>query len=166
MYQGRWSPEWNEFTMSEVNGCLRELRQEFPELRFMVSLHGDVKWIDLGLELDVMDIHFYSDADPKFNDRTLFDRHAGEFFRTDALYKDFSDRCMQSHRAMAPMYRARQRSKLSAFAAWSQEVGIPLVTSESWASWFYWDHPDLDWHWLLEWAEWSVEDAIEYGMWG
>ena len=39
-------------------------------------------------------------------------------------------------------------------------------TSESWAAWYYYDSPDLDWGWLLEWASWSVEDAIEYKMWG
>lgn len=163
---GRWSPAWNTFIKNEVNSCLRDLRTEFPELRFMVSLHGDVKWIEVGLELDVMDIHFYSDADPRFNDRTLFDVNAGQFFRNDDKYKDFSDRSMKSHKAMAPMYRARQRSKLASFAAWSKDSGIPLITTESWASWFYRDHKDLDWSWLLEWAEWSLEDAIDFDMWG
>ena len=162
----RWSPEWNAYIQKEVNECLREMRSEFPELRFMVSLHGDVRWIDLNLELDVMDIHFYADADPRFNDRTLFDEICSDLFRDESLFKDFSDRCMKSHRIMAPMYRARQRSKLSAFASWSKDAGIPLITTESWASWYYIDHPDLDWSWLLEWAEWSVEDAIEFGMWG
>ena len=65
-----------------------------------------------------------------------------------------------------PMLRAAQRSRLSAFAAWAELNGMPLTTSESWASWFYYDSPDLDWQWLLEWAEWSVEDAIEYRLWG
>jgi hypothetical protein len=64
------------------------------------------------------------------------------------------------------MYRASQRSKLASFAAWSAHNGIPLVTTESWACWFYRDNKALDWSWLLEWAEWSLEDAIEYGMWG
>ena len=165
-HNGRWSPEWNAYTRQEVNGCLRELRQMFPEVRFILSLHGDVNWIDLDLELDAMDIHFYADADQRFTDRTLFDLYMKDFFVTDSFFKDFSDRCMKGHKIMAPAYRARQRAKLSAFSAWSQESGIPLLTSESWASWNYIDHPDLDWSWLLEWAEWSVEDAIEYKMWG
>jgi hypothetical protein len=165
-YNGRWSPEWNAYIEREVNGCLRELRQMFPEVRFILSLHGDVNWINLNLELDAMDIHFYSDADPRFVDRTLFDLYMKDFFTTDSFFKDFSDRCMASHKIMAPAYRARQRSKLAAFSSWSQESGIPLLTSESWASWYYMDHKDLNWSWLLDWAEWSVEDAIEYKMWG
>ena len=165
-YNGRWSSEWNHFTHVEVNSCLKELRQEFPELRFTVSLHGDTRWIDLDLELDVMDIHFYADADPRFCDRTLFIKNCSQFLSDESLYKEFSDRCTLSHQAMAPMYRARQRSKLGSFAAWSQQMGIPLVTTESWASWFYLDHKDLDWEWLLEWAAWSVEDALDYHMWG
>jgi hypothetical protein len=67
---------------------------------------------------------------------------------------------------MKYMYRARQRAKLAAFAEWAERTGAPLTTSESWASWYYIDSPDLDWKWLLEWAEWSVEDAIDFKMWG
>ena len=163
---GRWSRDWKAWIAQDVNGCLRRLREENPEVRFMVSLHGDPRWIDVDLELDVMDIHFYADADRRFCDRTRFDVTCGEMFRGDELYKDFSERCRKSHSIMAPMYRARQRSKLAAFAAWSQSSGIPLLTTESWASWYYIDHKDMDWTWLLEWAEWSVEDALEFGMWG
>ncbi|MDD6800005.1 MAG: cellulase-like family protein [Firmicutes bacterium] len=165
-YNGRWSKEWNDYVRKDVNSCLWSIRDEFPEVRFTVSLHGDTKWIDLDLELDVMDIHFYADADPRFTARTQFDKHCSEFFKSDALYKDFSDRATKTHGIMAPMLRAGQRNKLGAFASWSESAGIPLVTTESWASWFYIDHKDLDWEWLLEWAEWSVEDAVEFGMWG
>ncbi len=165
-FGGRWSPQWNEYIRNEVNGCLASMREEFPEVRFTVSLHGDKKWIDLDLELDVMDIHFYAEPDNRFDARTQFTKHCGEFFNDDAGYKEFSDRCMKGHKIMAPMYRASQRNKLQAFAEWSQAAGIPLMTTESWASWFYLDHKDLDWSWLLEWAEWSVDDALEFGMWG
>jgi hypothetical protein len=26
--------------------------------------------------------------------------------------------------------------------------------------------PDPDWPWPLKWAEWTVEDAVEYRLWG
>ena len=78
----------------------------------------------------------------------------------------FSERCTAAHAAVAPMLRSRHARQLANFAAWSNRFGMPLTTSESWASWYYFDSSDLDWGWLLEWAEWSVEDAIEFGMWG
>ena len=162
----RWSPSWNQFIAHEVNSNLRRLRNAYPELLFTVSLHGDTRWIDLGLELDCMDIHFYADADQRFTDRTNFDVIAQDLFKNESLFSEFSQRCAKSHKAMAPMYRARQRSKLSQFASWSESAGIPLTTSESWASWFYIDHKYMDWGWLLDWAEWSVEDAIDFNMWG
>jgi hypothetical protein len=71
-----------------------------------------------------------------------------------------------THNAIAPMLRACQRQKLAAFAAWSEKMGMPLTTSESRASWYYSNSPDLDWGWLLDWAKWLVEDALEYRMWG
>jgi len=43
----------------------------------------------------------------------------------------------------------------------TEQTGVPLTTSESWASWYDTGGPDLDWGWLLNWAEWPVEDAIE-----
>ena len=64
------------------------------------------------------------------------------------------------------MLRQRQRAKHMRFAGWAAEHGMPLTTSESWSSWYYLDSPALDWGWLLDWAAWSVEDAIAAGMWG
>lgn len=162
----RWSPAWCAFVSGEVNGVLRAARSAFPEVRFMVSLHDETPWINLGLELDVMDIHFYATADPRYLQRSNFGQYYERAFYDDSVYKDLSDRSVKSHRIMAPMYRARQRTKIAAFSRWSQECGIPLLTTESWANWFWIDHPDMDWGWLLDWAEWSVEDAIDYGMWG
>lgn len=49
---------------------------------------------------------------------------------------------------------------------YSEKIGAPLITSEVWASWFYIDHPDLKWEWLLDWCEAAVDDAIEFGLWG
>jgi hypothetical protein len=91
---------------------------------------------------------------------------ADGMFQRDDWFAEFSRRCGEAHRAIAPMLRARQRAKLFAFAGWAQQRGMPLTTTESWSTWYYFDHADLDWSWLLEWAEWSVQDAIDAGMWG
>jgi len=162
----RWSPEWRRVVCEETNAALAQMREAFPDLRFMVSIHGDTRWIDVDLELDCMDVHFYADADPRWSARTQFGPFASRFFKDTSWHQEFSERCGKARDAAAAMFRARQRAKVAAFAAWGVDRGMPLTTSESWASWYYIDSPDLDWGWLLEWAEWSVEDAIDFEMWG
>ena len=142
------------------------LRKEFPELRFTAPIHGDPRWLDVPVDFDCLDVHFYADADPRWSARTRFGEHMGELFTSDAWHADFSDRCGRAARSVAPMLRARQRAKVAAFSAWAEAQGMPLTTSQAWATWYYIDSPALDWGWLLEWAEWSVEDAIDHRMWG
>ena len=161
------TPEQCRFVADELNGALRLLRGEFPELLYTCSIHGDLRWLDVPLELDCLDVHFYADADPRWRERTKFREFMrGGLLTDDSWHAEFSRRCATAQKAAAPMFRARQRQKLAEFSAWACRRGAPLTTSESWASWFYIDSPDLDWDWLLEWASWTVEDAIDYGMWG
>jgi hypothetical protein len=161
-----FTPEQAAAIAAELNPPLAALRREFPELRFTVSLHGDQRWLDVPLELDCLDVHFYADADPRWVQRTKFHEHMAYFYKRTDWHADFSDRARKTAAAMAPMLRQRQRAKLMRFAQWSAERGMPLTTTESWSAWYAFDTPDFDWGWLLEWAEWSVEDAIAAGMWG
>ena len=170
---GAWSeggkpftPRQVEFLAGELNPPIASLQREFPEVRFTGSIHGDERWLDVPLQFDCLDVHFYSDVDPRWRDRTRFGEFMPRLFTDTAWHKEFSERRKAARNAVAPMLRAAQRGRLAAFSAWAEQKGMPLTTSESWASWFYNDSPDLDWGWLLEWAEWSVEDAIEYRMWG
>jgi hypothetical protein len=162
----RFTPAQVEFLANDLNQAMALLQAEFPELRFTASIHGDLRWLEVPLNFDCLDVHFYADADPRWRERTRFADHMAHLFTRDDWHAEFSQRCGQTQQAVAPMLRARQRAKLASFAAWSVQQGMPLTTSESWSSWYYIDSPNLDWGWLLEWAEWSVEDAIEYGMWG
>ena len=162
----RFTPRQVEYLSGELNGAMALLQREFPEVRFTASIHGDTRWLDVPLNFDCLDVHFYADVDLRWRERTRFGEVTSRLFADASWHKEFSQRCKLTHAAIAPMLRAAQRSKLAAFAAWSEEKGMPLTTSESWSSWYYFDSPDLDWGWLLDWSEWSVEDAIEYRMWG
>ncbi len=162
----RFTPTQIKFLADDLNGAMAKLQREFPELRFTASIHGDTRWLDVPLNFDCLDVHFYADADPRWRERTRFAEFMPHLFTRDDWHAEFSRRCGQAGKSIAPMLRARQRAKLSAFAGWSVQQGMPLTTSESWSTWYYFDSPDLDWGWLLDWAEWSVEDAIEFGMWG
>jgi hypothetical protein len=161
-----FSDKQKAFLSKDLNGAVAMLAREFPEVRFTASIHGDLRWLEVPLEFDCLDVHFYADADTRWLTRTRFAEHNPVLFTDDSWHRDFSDRCEKTHLAIAPMLRARQRHKLSAFATWAAERGMPLTTTESWASWYYFDSPNLDWGWLLEWASWSVEDALEFEMWG
>jgi len=154
-----------DYVTRDVNAAMEVLMMEFPELRFTISMHDDVKWIKLPLEIDCLDVHFFGSCDPRWSWRTKFGQYMGDFMTKTDWHKDFNDRCNKA-RSVAPMLRASQRHRLAQFARWAAERGTPLTTTESWACWYYHDSPDLDWSWLLEWAEWSVEDAIEFKMWG
>lgn len=151
-----------QFLAGELNPALAALQREFPQVRFTASIHGDERWLDVPVQFDCLDVHFYSDVDARWRDRTGFGDHMAHLFTDDTWHADFSRRCAAARNAVAPMLRAAQRSKLAAFAGWAERKGMPLTTSESWSSWYYYDSPNLDWSWLLEWAEWSVEDALEF----
>jgi hypothetical protein len=162
-----FSAAQSAFLADEINNALKLLRREFPELRFTTSIHGDLRWLDVPLELDCLDVHFYSDADPRWSERTHFgELTADKLFQTDRGFAKFSERSIKTAAAMAPMLRARQRFKAAEFSHWAERRGMPLTTSESWASWYYFDDPKLDWGWLLDWAKWSVDDAIACKFWG
>jgi hypothetical protein len=161
-------PEQKVVAARILNEALAHLRKQRPELRYTVSIHGDVRWLDVPLEMDCMDIHFYADADLRWCHRSDFYGFMakGLIFNSTEWFKEFSERNTKAYAAMAPMFRQRQRQILRRFAEWALDKGMPLTTSESWACWYYYDHPDLDWGWLLAWAERSVQDALDFQMWG
>ncbi len=155
------------FLADDLNGAMRLLQREFPELRFTASIHADERWMRVPLHFDCLDVHFYLDADQRWVNRTKFDEWITRgFYTDDSWFREFSDRCRKSRDAVMPMLFQKQQEKLAAFAAWAGRHGMPLTTSESWSSWYYVDHPDLDWEWLLEWAEMTVDGAVDQNMWG
>lgn len=171
--KGQWSatpsfsPEQRAFLRSELEGPIQALQAEFPTLRFTHSLHGDPRWLDVGLRaFDCLDIHFYADADPRWVARTGFQDLMRTMFDDDAGYREFSVRATAAYREVGPMLLARQYALMAQFAAWSAETGMPLVCTEGWSSWFYFDHPDLDWSWLLDWSAEAMAAAGALGFWG
>lgn len=162
-----FTSEQIEFLSQDVNEAMRMLQREFPELRFTASIHGDERWLSVPLHLDCLDVHFYLDADQRWVNRTRFNEWVtGGIYTDDAWFKEFSDRCKKARNAVMPMLFQRQQQRLADFASWAGRYGMPLTTSESWSTWYYIDHPDLEWDWLLDWAEMTVNGAIAHKMWG
>lgn len=164
-----YTPEAAAWLREQLDAPLFALQREFPGLRFTHSIHGDPRWVEVGLKsFDCLDAHFYSDADPRWRERTRFGdlTRDGRMFLDTGFYKEFSERCAATYKAIGPMMHAYQRERIRAFADWSQAAGLPLTCTEGWSSWFYVDHPDLDWGWLLDYSERAIDDAIEFGFWG
>lgn len=166
--QGRpFTAEQIDFLTQDLNGAMKLLQREFPELRFTASIHGDERWLSVPLNFDCLDVHFYLDADPRWINRTRFNEFIADgIFANDAWFKEFNDRCRKAHHAVMPMLFQKQQQRLANFSAWAESHGMPLTTSESWSTWYYIDHPELNWEWLLEWAEMTVDGAIAHNMWG
>src|ERR1039458_9210172 len=87
-----FSESQSSFLAGEINQALNLLRREFPELRFTTSTHGDLRWLDVPLELDCLDVHFYADADPRWTKRTRFDEFSADgIFQNDRWFEEFSE---------------------------------------------------------------------------
>src|ERR1035437_3297761 len=81
------------FLADEINQALKLLWREFPELRFTTSIPGDLRWLDVPLWLDCLDVHFYADADPRWTERTQFDELVSSgMYENNRQVKEFSDR--------------------------------------------------------------------------
>ena len=159
-----WNRNQLDFLKSTLDSSLAASQKEFPELRFTYSMNINPSFEEVGLKsLDVLDIHYFI-TDPRFDKRTRFDDYIS--FVTGENYKDFCRRAIKTIDAVGPMLRQKQRQQLKWGKEYSEKIGAPLVTTEAWASWFYVDHPDLKWEWLLDWCEAAIDDAIEFGLWG
>lgn len=162
-----FTAEQIDFLAQDLNAAMKLLQREFPALRFTASIHGDERWLSVPLNFDCLDVHFYLDADPRWINRTRFDEFIADgIFANDAWFNEFNDRCMKTHHAVMPMLFQKQQQRLANFSTWAESNGMPLTTSESWSTWYYIDHPELNWDWLLEWAELTVAGAIAHNMWG
>lgn len=165
-YSGqRFTPEQAAWLAAQINPALGLLQRAFPELRFTISMHGDTRWLDVAVQCDCLDVHFYADADPRWKVRTRFGDFKSQLFTSRDWHAEFSERWRKS-RPCWPQFRARQRAKMEAFAGWAQQQGMPLTTTEGWAAWYVDHAPDYDLQPLIAWSEWAVEDAVDCRFWG
>ena len=162
--------QWNEgqlaFLKSTLDGALKMAQEAYPEMRFTFSMNINEQFEKVGFQhLDVLDVHLFL-SDARFNARTQFNDFVSKAYKSTDGYRNFSDRCKKAMDAVGPGLRQKQRQQIKWAAEFSQKIGAPLVTTEAWASWFYLDHPDLDWRWLIDWCDVLIDDAIEFGLWG
>jgi len=161
-----WTSAQLDFLKNTLDNSLSMLQRQFPEMKFTYSMNINPSFEHIGLNnIDVLDIHFFL-ADSRFDARTCFAEYIKTAYVTSDNYKDFYNRAVKAIDSVGPMLRQKQRQQMAWAKGFAEKTGAPLVTTEAWASWFYTDHPDLKWGWILDWCENAIDDAIEFGLWG
>lgn len=146
------------------------LRARWPNLRYTFSFQGlfggaNFRRLDLS-RFDVLEPHVWLSNDKRF---TLVSGHLlalAELPGSGAV-----------HRALGPLawrlgergWRRALEARLESWARAAVRHGLPLLTTEGWASTMYVDAPrssGAEWRWVKEVAEVAVGLAIEHGWAG
>ena len=167
--QGLTRMAWTSAQFQYVEKLFRQtityFQSQYPSLRFTYSLTGYFKEVrSLGLELfDVLELHFWIHS-PRFSNRTGFGALTKDRGQRD--YKDYAARLRKTMASMRPMLMQEMHNRLAFATGWARDIAAPIVTTEAWGPWWHMDHPDLDWQWLKDWCEESMDLAGQYGFWG
>lgn len=161
-----WNPAQMDFVHELLSSTLNHFQKKYPGSRFTFSLTAffeEVRALKLNL-FDVLELHIWMSASPRFGARSQFDATIKDRGIHD--YSDYMDRINQTMKSVRPMLMKDMHNRLSLAKEWSEEIGAPLVTTESWGPWWHMDHKDLDWKWLYDWCEECMGLASDYGLWG
>jgi len=161
-----WNPAQMEFVHDLMSSTLTHFQKKYPGLRFTFSLTAfweEVRALKLNL-FDVLELHIWMSSSPRFGTRSQFDATVKDRGVHD--YREYMDRINQTMKSVRPMLLKDMHNRLSFAKEWSEEIGAPLVTTESWGPWWHMDHKDLDWKWLYDWCEECMGLASDYGLWG
>lgn len=161
-----WNPDQMEFVRDLMSSTLNHFQKKYPGLRFTFSLTAfweEVRAMKLNL-FDVLELHIWMSSSPRFGTRSQFDATVKD--RGDHDYSDYMSRIDQTMKSVRPMLLKDMHNRLTFAKEWSEEIGAPLTTTESWGPWWHMDHKDLDWKWLYDWCEQCMGLASDYGLWG
>jgi len=161
-----WNPLQMEFVRDLMSSTLTNFQKKYPGLRFTFSLTAyweEVRAMNLNL-FDVLELHIWMVQSPRFGTRSQFDALVKD--RGEHDYTDYMDRINKTMKSVRPMLLEDMHNRLAFAKEWSEEIGAPLTTTESWGPWWHMDHKDLDWKWLYDWCEQCMGLASDYGLWG
>jgi hypothetical protein len=167
---------WSRAAVDEINRyfdrSISALKHQFPALRFTFSFQefgaGNLRKLDLS-HFDLLEAHIW------LSDDFWWSFVSGHY---KAAFGHFFSDGVRQHALKAdqiyPRYRERCRNfllkRLQFWKTIADQYGIPLVTTEGWASTFYDDRllPDGqdEWAWIKEFTEEAVNLAIENGWSG
>ena len=161
-----WNTLQMDFVRDLMSSTLTHFQKKYPGLRFTFSLTAfweEVRALNLNL-FDVLELHIWMIQSPRFGTRSQFDALVKD--RGEHDYSDYMSRIDQTMKSVRPMLLKDMHNRLAFAKEWSEEIGAPLTTTESWGPWWHMDHKDLDWKWLYDWCEQCMGLASDYGLWG
>jgi hypothetical protein len=145
---------YNEF----ANGLIRALKQEYQDIDFYVSL-------DSGMSLDQIDLTEFGALDyhiwfahrgtiPGLSEISSRDQTQDLSMIYDQLKNHW-----QEHREELIRW---MDGRLEDIASKARAHDIPCGNTEGWGPIFWYDHPELDWAWVKEAAEVSIDLALKH----
>jgi hypothetical protein len=160
-----WTPSQINYVHALFSEMLSHFQWRYPRLRFTYSLTSYFKEVrSMALQLfDVLELHLWIHS-PRFENRTGFNRLVKDRDQHD--YKDYARRLAATMDTVGPMLAKEMQNQIAFAKAWSEEIAAPVVTTEAWGPWWHMDHSDLDWDWLKNWCEESMNAAARNGFWG
>lgn len=152
-----------------TNGALAVVRERYPRLPlcFSTATQFEELYQQDYSGFDLLEPHIWlvNGAKRKFYDEVGF-RHKPEDNGFDpAEYDLLAERAEPLYRSGIDEWHGELIDQIDRFAGWSRQTGIPLVTTECWASVIWKDGPGLDWGWVKDVCELGVAEAVRHGTW-
>lgn len=158
----RTSTEYQRWT----DTALSLVRKRFPTLPLCFSFtdqmltweHQDVRQFDL-LELHCWMVHGEA---PSFYDTLGYDIVAASF---DPHQYDVLKGAPALYRSDESLWKSQLDAEIHRAADWSRRSGLPLVTTESWATVCWKDGDGLEWTWVKDLCAHGVDTALDTRRW-
>lgn len=161
----KWNEPQLDFVSDHFTSMLAHFQRIYPQLRFTFSITeywNEIRALKM-TSFDILELHFWIHS-PRFENRTGFTTMPKD--RGERDYKDYQLRLDRTLHSIRPMLIKEMENRLAYAADWGREMAAPVITTESWGSWWHMDHSDLKWEWLYDWCAECMRMAADFGLWG
>ena len=161
-----WNAAQMNFVHSYFTKTLAHFQHTYPHLRFTFSLTSfwkEVRHMNIQT-MDVLELHIWMTQSAIFQNRSGFSDVTKDRGQHD--FQDYQNRIDATLSSSKAKLLKEMRNRMNYAHEWSEEIAAPLVTTEAWGPWWHMDHKDLDWQWLYDWCEQSMNLAPDYNFWG
>ena len=162
MTYGDWQkPE----SLAWMHKAIALVREKYSHLPLQFSFAGDpgpATKQELS-DFDLLDTHVW-----------MTQQNSGEFYKLTGYnyerfdpkgYTSLSLKAEQTYRARPEYWQGLLTREIDRLAAWSKNIGMPLITTECWAIVDYKDWPLLKWDWVKDLCSLGARRAASSGQW-